>query len=369
MHRPHVFCAVILAAMLLVTSSVRAADQYGLEEGTPDIQSADVLAFGPDGVLFVGDTRSAAIFAIQTGETSGDPDAAEFNVEGLNVKIAEALGASSQNLRVNDMAVSPLTGALFVAVTAGENPALVRISGDNEIAEFSLDGVAFARAELPDPPADAEVGEGRRRRNPRGDSITDLAYAETQLLVSGLNSEVKSTVWTFAFPFSEFDAGSTLEIYHGAHGQSEDYAAMRTFVPFTIDGEPHLLASYVCTPLVKFPLSELESGERVVGTTVAELGNRNRPLDMIVYQKDGEDYLLLINSNPLRGTQKISTSGIQENAGITERIPDGYSAGQPLEKIEALAGAVQLAKLSEERAVVLFQEEGGPMNLRTVELP
>ena len=75
-----------------MTSAARAADQYGLEEGTPDIQSIDVLAFGPDGVLFVGDARSAAIFAIQTGETSGDPDETEFNVEGLNVKIAEVLG-------------------------------------------------------------------------------------------------------------------------------------------------------------------------------------------------------------------------------------------------------------------------------------
>jgi hypothetical protein len=78
----------------------------------------------------------------------------------------------------------------------------------------------------------------------------------------------------------------------------------------------------------------------------------------------------LINSNPDRGTQKISTAGIAENEGINERVPDGNSAGQSLEKIEELAGAVQLAKLNDQHAVVLFQlEEGGPMNLRTVELP
>jgi hypothetical protein len=27
----------------------------------------------------------------------------------------------------------------------------------------------------------------------------------------------------------------------------------------------------------------------VMGTTIAELGNRNRPLDMIVYQKNGRN--------------------------------------------------------------------------------
>ena len=50
-----------------------------------------------------------------------------------------------------------------------------------------------------------------------------------------------------------------------------------------------MLAAYTCTPLVKLPVSELKAGAHVKGTTIAELGNRNRPLDMIVYQKDGKD--------------------------------------------------------------------------------
>ena len=39
------------------------------------------------------------------------------------------------------------------------------------------------------------------------------------------------------------------------------------------------------------PLSELKPGNKVKGKTIAELGNRNRPLDMIVYKgKDGKEY-------------------------------------------------------------------------------
>ncbi len=75
----------------------------------------------------------------------------------------------------------------------------------------------------------------------------------------------------------------------------EDYAAIRTFVPFTIDGQPSLLAGFTCTPLVRFPLEGLK-GEKVRGTTVAELGNRNTPLDMVVYEKGGEKFLLMTNS-------------------------------------------------------------------------
>ncbi len=79
-----------------------------------------------------------------------------------------------------------------------------------------------------------------------------------------------------------------------------------------------MLAAYQCTPLVKLPVSDLKAGAHVKGTTIAELGNRNRPLDMIVYQKDGKDYLLLTNSS--RGVMKIPTDGAGDADGITSRV-------------------------------------------------
>ena len=100
-----------------------------------------------------------------------------------------------------------------------------------------------------------------------------------------------------------------VQIYHAAHGREEDTAAMRTFVPLVIDGEPTIVGAYVCTPLVKIPVKELSSeGESVGATTVAELGNRNRPLDMVSYEQDGKGYLLL--SNSARGVMKIPTDGL-----------------------------------------------------------
>src|SRR5690348_1493918 len=102
--------------------------------------------------LFVGDTQSAAVFAIQTGDKTGKPGDANINVDGLNVKIAEKLGGSSQDLKVNDLAVNPATGNVFVAVTSGSKPALVKIDGAGAISQFSLDSVSFATAALPDAP-------------------------------------------------------------------------------------------------------------------------------------------------------------------------------------------------------------------------
>ena len=133
----------------------------------------------------------------------------------------------------------------------------------------------------------------------------DIAYAEGKVFVSGIAAGPSpSNVREIPFPFSEASAGTSVEIYHGAHGRVEDYAAIRTFVPINIDGEASLLAGFTCTPLVKFPINSLKPGEKTRGTTVAELGNRNRPLDMIVYKKEGENFLLMANS--ARGVMKIS---------------------------------------------------------------
>ena len=81
---------------------------------------------------------------------------------------------------------------------------------------------------------------------------------------------------------------------------------------------------------MQFPISELKPGSKIKGKTAAELGNRNRPLDMIAYRKDGKDYLLLANSN--RGVMKISTDNI-ENADKIEAPVGSGTKGQTYETI------------------------------------
>jgi hypothetical protein len=350
--------------------SIEAANIFRLTEGKPDIQRTGALAFGPQGVLFVGDTKSAAVFAIGTGDTEGDASKVQINLDGVGEKLASLLSVAPGEVKVNDLAVNPLSGNVYLSLAKGSDgkPGLVRIDASGAITEISLEQVWFSKAALPDAPEDKESGEGRRRRNPRDESITDLAFVDGSVIVSGLtNRPSASGVRSLAFPFNDQAAGSSLEIYHGAHGRSEDYAAIRTFVPFVIDGEPNLLAGFTCTPLVRFPLDAVAQQEKVKGTTVAELGNRNQPLDMIVYQQGDKHFLLL--SNSARGVMKISTEDIERQEGIAARVDGGGTAGQPYETIDELQGVVQMDRLNTEHAVVLMQADGGTLNLRTVPLP
>src|SRR6185369_16198407 len=90
------------------------------------------------------------------------------------------------------------------------------------------------------------------------------------------------------------------------------------FVPYSVKGEPTLIAAYLCTPLVKIPISSLSAGSKVRGTTIAELGAGNRPIDMVVYSKGGSEYLLM--SNTSRGVMKIPTKDFATEPGITAPV-------------------------------------------------
>ena len=345
------------------------AAEWGLKKGSPDLKTAGPLAFGPDGILLVGDTKAAAVYAIDTGDTKGDPSKVEIQVENVKQAIAALLKAGSADIKINDLVVSPASGNVYLSVSNSATPALVRIDASGKLSQVPLKDVGFAKVELPNAPEDKPVRTRRGVRNPRDTSITDLAFSDGKVLVSGVikgGERGLSTVREIPFPFVAADSGVRIEIYHGAHGQLENYAAVRTFVPFIIDGEPSLLAGFTCTPLVRFDVKSFKGKDRVRGTTVAELGNRNTPYDMIVYEKDGATFLLMANDR--RGVMKISTEDIGRKEGITERVSGGGVAGQTYETIKELEGVNQLDKLNDDYAVVIVGS-GDSHDLKTVALP
>ena len=102
-----------------------------------------------------------------------------------------------------------------------------------------------------------------------------------KLYVAGLsNEEFASKLRAIPFPFNSVDAGTSVEIYHGNHRAVETRSPVYTFVPYTIGGQQNLIAGYLCTPLVKFPVAGLKPGEDVLlsgygGTTEAIKGIRD----------------------------------------------------------------------------------------------
>jgi hypothetical protein len=344
-----------LVVVLLAVSPVLAQDTKGA-----DLKSAGPLAFAPEGVLLVGDPIGGVVFAIATGDVKGE--AKPLNVQGLDAKIAAALGVSPGDVLINDMAINPASGKAYLSVSRGKGPdaagVILTVDAAGKVAELALKDLACSKAALPNPAAAG--GRGRT------EAITDLAYTDGRVIVAGLSSEeFSSNLRSIPYPFKSVDGGAGVEIYHGAHGKFETKSPVRTFAIYGSGEEASVLAAYTCTPLVRFPVSDLKAGAKVKGTTVAELGNRNRPLDIIIYQSGGKDVALMANSS--RGVMKIDLTGVTKAPGITQKIND--KAGTPYQTIDALKGVTDLDRLDKTHAALLVKAENGPVNLVTIPLP
>lgn len=360
--------SLFLVCLTLIGSNVTAQEHLEkLEEGQVDLKFAGPMAFGPDGVLLIGDPVAASVYAIDTGDRQSG-EFAPFSVDGINDKVAAALGSTTDDTRIVDLAVNPISGTAYLAVNRGNSGIILKLATDGSLTELDLKKVRHATAAIPNAPG--RDAKDRRGRSLRMMSITDISLIDNQVVVAGLsNEEFASNLRAIPYPFSDDIGGTALEVYHGAHGQYETNAPVRTFAGITVDDEPYIVAAYTCTPLVRFPLSEVTSGDKIRGTTVAELGNRNNPLDMFVYKKDGEKFILMANTS--RGMMKISTADLTREDGITQRVARRPgTAGQPYDTIEEWNNAVQLDRFGKDHAMVILRDrESGQYDLKVVPLP
>ena len=363
MKKTYLFFAAAIAGVLLFAGINRGpVAPYGFTMGTPQVKSITALAFGPNGVLFIGDSQNATVVAMDTKDTQKSNVNVTYTVKGIDTKIAEALGTTKENITITDMAVNPVSKNLYIAVKSADgSPVLLTLNSNNEIKPVSLASVNYSSVELNDvAPADAK---DRRGQPLRISSISDIGFADGKLMVSGLcNKEFSSSFRSISFPFTgKQEDESTLEMYHTSHGRYETTSPIRTFTTTAIDGKNYLVASYTCTPLVLFAMDELKPGAHVKGRTIAEMGNQNTPSDMIWLKENNQSYLVMANDH--RPAVKVSYNDIKNFQGtLTQQIPGSGGANftrLPYEKV------LQLDKLDDGRAVVIQRTASGDVDLWT----
>ena len=369
--------ARLVTVFLLAVGSVSAPLMAGVTPAYgPSFSSIGPLTFAPDGTLFAADRTAASIVAMKLPDVDvkvGDPfgTLGTKDVENIDAKVGALLGTDAAGVTITDLAVHPTTKHTYLSVMRGTGPeakpALVRVDGTGKVYLVPFDNITFTSVSLPNP-----AGVAANGRNNRAQSVTDLAFVNGRLFVAGLsNEEFASKLWSVGYPFASAtpaapstDNGASIEIYHGAHGALETRSPVMAFVPYTIGGELNILAGYTCTPLVKIPVSSLKAGTKVVGTTIAEFGAGNQPLDLILYKKDGKDFLLMSNSK--HGVLKVSTDGFASAAPIT--APVGGTAGVPFESIASMVNVEQMDMLDAGRTIVISRGATG-RNLSAVVLP
>lgn len=367
-----------IAAIALVLLGCTAAQAKVFEtstHGRPKIQSIQVLGFGPEGTLLIGDGAGAAIFAIETNEKASS--AVPAKVEGIRAKLAARVGAPADGIEILDLAVHPTANVVYLAARKQDDKSylIFTLTPGGELGLLNLDSVKFARVTLP-----TLAGAPLTR-------ITDVAWADDKLLAAaGTSEEFASKIFICPAPLKHEAAGElhSAETYHVAHHKWETKAPMSVILPYKENDKTYVVGAFACTPVVKYPLDELTTPDaKVKGISVIELGSGNKPLDMFTYEKDGVEYVL---ANTLRfhhakkpfgpspyWTVRFERDLLNENQNVNEnalwRLKGDQPATDRIKMVEAFHGVTQMDRIGMNQAVVLKEADGGQLDLDVAALP
>ncbi len=365
----------IVSALGLMAASAYGA---GPTVGPVKAKSYSKLAFGPDGILFVGDSIGAKVYALDLGDRTPVGEVKALQIGDLEGKLAGMLGIDVRDVLIDDMAVNPISKNIYLTASRGRRSfsiewqlpndvasagALLRVTPSGEIQEVRLENVKYSSVDVSNPVNEAAEYPWKKSKH-RVDVISDMVFVDGKLFVAGLsNEEFSSTMRVYPFPFGDSASATSLEIYHGSHGKYETDSPVRAFVPVKIHGKQHLLASYLCTPLVLFPIDALKDKKHVKGTTIGELGSGNYPLDMVALRWKGKDVIMVVNST--RGVLLVAVEDLQKPlSSITTQIED--TAGIPFQRLRN-RGILQAENFGEKQLLLLVRNPlNGEVSLTTV---
>ena len=281
------------------TIEVTSEGVIALENGVPGMESAGVMAFGPENELLVADYQTGTIFSFEVDGGRGPFLFAPYNIVNVDQQIGALLGLTVDQVHINDMIVHPTNRKAYLSTMIGDGdaaePAVFTVDHDGFIEWVDLGNIPFSSATIERLP-DAGVLFGNNIPA-RSLSITDIDYHNDALFVSGLSAaERSSEIRRIPYPFDGTVSYTSTEIYHTSNGQTETGAPIRSQTIVESESGPLLLAAYTGTPLVTFPLSALQDGAHVTGKTIAELGYGSSPIDMLQISESGAAKIMISHS-------------------------------------------------------------------------
>ncbi len=335
------------------------------------LNGAGNLHAGPFGLLLVAE-NGGSLVAIDTGHT-GKFQAVK-PIANIGAKVAGAMGTTPGKVTINDLKANPETGIVYLSVRRSDGVSgILTLDATGKLAALDIRKLNWVRVKLAD-----KLKISR---------ISDLGLAPGRVLAAGQSNDAfRSKIFSIPTPI-EHDGTAHIystDTYHVAHGRWETRAPIQSFIMTEEKGAPYMVGSFACTPIAKFPLGNLNSGAKVKGTSVLELGSGNRPLDMFTYKSSGKQWLVTHTMRfhkPFAYTpskywavridmKHIAASGEDTtNKKAYRRNKTVAKDPKGVEVVAALHGAVQVDAYGKQSAVLLRGTESGALNLEVVKLP
>ena len=209
-----------------------------MKAGKAELKSAGPLAFAPDGVLLVGDSAGAAIFALDTGDSTKARAGINFEIKAINEKIAALLGTTPDQIMINDVAVNPMSKKVYIRSRAAAEPkrypVILRPMPAGKLTEVSLTTSSTPRSHSRCARRRGQ-GQPRQQQAHGSDHRPRLRRRQRDRRRACRTRSSPRPCARFPIPSTAQSKGASIEIFHGAHGRFETNAPVRTFVPYDID--------------------------------------------------------------------------------------------------------------------------------------
>ena len=167
---------------------------------TPRLQSAGALSFGPNNVLFVGDSKGGFVHAFELSDRDIDSQAGVAlgnaqTFEGVDLlsdigaKAARLLSVHADDIRINDMVIHKPSKQVFLSVHRGHGPDTVPVIlkvNNGQLERLSLEKIKYSSANVGPVPVHETLEFGQPQNML---AITDIDYWEGEIFVSGVSNE------------------------------------------------------------------------------------------------------------------------------------------------------------------------------------
>lgn len=340
---------VAFLAVLVVAAAGMAA------LGVPQAGGAPVqllsMKFDADGTLYAADSKNNQIVSFQFPDKKGK--VAPVQVPDLGAQLAKALSAMPDEVIVNDLAVHPVSFAVYLSASkkGTQESHLFQVGADKKLHEVSLAELKKAAVALPE-----------------GTQPFDLAVAGKSVIVSstGRDKAFSSGLHRVSLPLVEGKvANASTEIYHTSHKAWETKAPLIAMTAYSMGGKDYIVGATKCTPVVRIPVDEIGDKAKIKTTTIIELGGGNSPVSMLVYGQGPRQSLLLTHTKSnTEGAYKVSGALLGEATKINETAVN--KGGSNTESLAPWKNAKRAALLGPTMAVAVIAD--GP-TLSLVTLP
>ncbi len=326
------------------------------QTGDPQLGSADRLAFGPQGVLLIGDGPKDRILAVATedNDPTNSPRYLVPRIRNISLKIRDIFGPGNGQIEVTDIAVHPISHRIYISLARVETneSAVVKVEPDGKFSRLELESLSWGEIKVP-------------KMGAVGTVFRDLVWKDNTLIASTVeDSWSPSRVFTMQGPINESSSGALTQThsYHRSHRRWETEAPIDAMLAFEFNGKPHLAATYSCAPIVRFSVEGLMQGEaRTTGETPFDLGPGKQVLEMIEYEKDGKGYMLIVywflRPSEIYALQVdreylTQTENLDVSAPVFFPMQRPENPPQGVRRVEDFDGAARIVKIDEQRALV-----------------